>query len=93
MNLNDELAKKFTNCICYNCSGYNEEEKKLYKILRSLYELKNHCRDLINKELNNCIINYTLAENHVEIEHANSHRYIINLNDKYKKIEKKFYKK
>ena len=85
LNLNDELAKEFTNCICYNCSGFNNEGKKLYKIVRSLYELKNHCRDLHNKELNNCIINYTLAENHVEIEHGNKLRYIINLNDMYKK--------
>ena len=50
--------------------------------MRSLYELKNHCRDLQNKELNNCIINYTLAENQIEIENG---RYIINLNDMYKK--------
>ena len=56
LNLNDELAKEFTNCICYNCSGYNNEGKKLHKIFRSLYELKNHCRDLHNKELKNCII-------------------------------------
>ena len=53
--------------------------------MRSLYELKNHCRDLHNKELNNCIINYTLAKNHIEIEHGNKYRYIINLNDMYKK--------
>ena len=85
LNLNDELAKEFTNCICYNCSGYNNEGKKLYKILRSLYELKNHCRDLHNKELNNCIINYTLAKNHIEIEHGNKNRYIINLDDMYQK--------
>ena len=62
LNLNDELAKEFTNYICYNCSGYNNEEKKLYKIIRSLYELKNHCRDLHNKDINNCIINYTLVK-------------------------------
>ena len=43
LNLNDNLAKEFTNCICYNCSGYNNEGKKLYKIFRSLYEFKNHC--------------------------------------------------
>ena len=61
------------------------EGKKLYKILRSLYELKNHCRDLHNKELNNCNINYSLAKNHIEIEHSNKYRYIINLNDMYKK--------
>ena len=85
LNLNDKLAKVFTNCICYNCSGYNNEGKKLYKILRSLYELKNHCRDLHNKIINNCIINYTLAENNVEIEHGNKIRYIINLNDMYEK--------
>ena len=45
--------------------NYNNEGEKLYKILRSLYELKNHCRDLHNKDLNNCIINYTLADNHI----------------------------
>ena len=81
LNLNDNLAKEFTNCICYNCSGYNNEGKKLYKIFRSLYEFKNHYRDLHDKIINNCIINYTLAENHVEIEHGNKMRYIINLND------------
>ena len=65
--------------------NYNNEGEKLYKILRSLYELKNHCRDLHNKIINNCIINYTLAENNVEIEHGNKIRYIINLNDMYEK--------
>ena len=53
--------------------------------MKSQYELNNHCRALNNKELNNCIINYTLAENHVEIEHSNKPWYIINLNDMYKK--------
>ena len=48
LGLDDNLAKEFTNCICYNCSGYNNKGKKLYKIVRSLYELKNHCRDLHN---------------------------------------------
>ena len=85
LGLDENLAKEFTNCICYNCSGYNNKGKKLYKIVRSLYELKNHCRDLHNKEINNCIINYTLAENHIEIEHSNKLRYIINLDDMYKK--------
>ena len=38
LSLNDKLAKEFTNYICYNCSGYNNDGKKLYIILRSLYE-------------------------------------------------------
>ena len=69
LNLNDELAKEFTRCICYECSGLNDKGKKLYKIYQSFYELKNHCRDKHNRELNNCIINYTLADNHVEFHH------------------------
>ena len=93
LNLNDELAKEFTNCICYNCSCYNNEGKKLFKILRILYELKNHCSDLLNKEINNCFINYTFADKHIEIEHGNKNRYNINLNDIYKKDKKIFYNK
>ena len=31
---------EFINCLYYNCSGYNTKGKKIYKILRSLYELK-----------------------------------------------------
>ena len=31
LNLNDELAKEFTNSICYNCSGYNNEGKNYIK--------------------------------------------------------------
>ena len=41
--------------------------------------------DLNNKEINKCIINYTLAKNHIEIERGNKIRYIINLDDMYKK--------
>ena len=69
LNLTDILAKEFTRCICHQCSGLNDKGNKLYKICRSLYELKNHCRDKHNRELNNFIINYILAENHVEIKH------------------------
>ena len=82
LKLNDELEKEFTKCICYECSGLNDKGNKLYKICRSLYELKNHCKDIHHKEIYNSIINYTLAENHVEIHHNNKkYRYIMNLND------------
>ena len=82
LNLNDESAKEFTKCICYECSGLNDKGNKLYKIYRSFYELKNHCRDKHDRELNNCIVNYSLAENHVEIHHNDKkYRYIMNIND------------
>jgi hypothetical protein len=33
-----------------------------FKIYKSLYELKNHCRDKHNGDIKECIINYTLAD-------------------------------
>ena len=41
LNLNDDLCKVFTRCICYFCSGINDSNKQIFKIYRSLYELKN----------------------------------------------------
>jgi len=82
LNLNDELTKEFTRCICYECSGLNDKGKKLYKIYQSFYELKNHCIDKHSKELNNCNINYTLADNHEEFHHNDKkYKYIMNLDD------------
>ena len=69
-------------CICYYCSGLSNKNKPLYKICRSLYELKNHCRDRYNREIGKCIINYTLPDEYVEIEPQKKKlRYIMNLND------------
>ena len=45
LNLNDDLCKVFTKYICYYCSDINNNNKHLFKIYRSLYESKNHCRD------------------------------------------------
>ena len=50
LKLNGELEKEFTKCICYECSVPNDKGNKLYKICRSLYELKNHCRDIHHKK-------------------------------------------
>jgi len=44
-------------------------------------------------KINNCIINYTFADKHIEIEYGNKKRYNINLNDMYKKDKKKLYNK
>ena len=50
------------------CSGINDSNKQLFKIYRSLYELKNHWRDRHNGDIENCIFNYTLHNYYVEIE-------------------------
>ena len=80
LNINDELEKiKF--CICYFCSGYNKENKELYKVCNNFVELKNHCNNYHNSQLNNCIINFNFNEKYVEIEPINLKRYIIKLDD------------
>jgi len=82
MNVNDELAKRFSNCICYECSGLNGNKKKTYRIYNSLYELKNHCRDKHNGSFDKCNINYRLVPGFVEIEiEKNAYRYIIHADD------------
>ena len=68
MNLNDNLAKEFNNCICYECSGINGNGKKTFRIYNSLYELKNHCINSHNGSQDKCIINYRLLKGFVEIE-------------------------
>ena len=78
MNINDERAKKFNNCICYECSGLNGKGNPAYRIYNSLYELKNHCLRYHNGSLDKCIINYRLVRPYIEIEvKKDSHRYII----------------
>ena len=78
MNINDERAKKFNNCICYECSGLNGKGKPAYRIYNSLYDLKNHCVRYHDGILDKCIINYRLLSSHIEIEvKKDSHRYII----------------
>ena len=68
-------------CICYYCSGLSNKNKPLYKICRSLYELKNHCRDRHNGEIEKCIVNYSLPDEYVEIEPQKKKlRYIMNFN-------------
>ena len=81
LNLTDELCKVFTKCICYYCSGINDNNKNLFKIYRSLYELKNHCRDYHNGNIKDCIINYTLTNDYVEIEPQKDRRFIMSLED------------
>ena len=81
LRLGDFLIKLFTKCICYYCSGINDNNKQLFKIYRSLYELKNHCRDRHNGNIKDCIINYTLANDYVEIETHRSYRFIMSLDD------------
>ena len=66
--LYDDLCKLFTRCICYYYSGINDSNKQLFKIYKSLYELKNYCRDRHNGDIENWIFNYTLYNDYVEIE-------------------------
>ena len=69
-------------CIYYYCSGLSNNNEYVYKICRNLYELKNHCRDRHNGEIEKCIINYALPNEYVEIEPQKKKlRYIMNLND------------
>ena len=68
MNINDERAKEIHNCICYECSGINGNDKETFKIFNSLYELKTHCNSLHNGEFDNCVINYKLKRSYVEIQ-------------------------
>ena len=68
-------------CICYYCSGLSKKNKPLYKISRSLYELKNHCRDRHNGKMEKCIINYALPNEYVEIDLQKNYRYIMCLDD------------
>ena len=70
LNLSEDTLDKFTNAICYDCSGYSKKDKPMFRIFRSLKYLKIHCRDNIDhrKDLNKCIFNYDLPENYVEIE-------------------------
>ena len=81
LNLTDESCKIFTKCICYYCSGINDNNKHLFKIYRSLYELKNHCRDNHNGNIKDYIVNYTLANDYVEIEPQRDRRFIMSLDD------------
>ena len=41
LNINDNLCKVFTKSIYYYCFSINDNKKHLFKIYRSLYELKN----------------------------------------------------
>ena len=84
LNLSEDTLDKFTNAICYDCSGYSKKDKPMFRIFRSLKYLKIHCRDNIDhrKDLNKCIFNYDLPENYVEIEVKKSQiYYLINKND------------
>ena len=60
--LSEEILDKFTNAICYDCSGYSKKNKPMFRIFRSLKYLKIHCRDNADhrKDLTNCIFNYDL---------------------------------
>jgi len=55
-------------CICYYSSRLSNKNKLLYKIFRSLYELKNNYIDRHNEEIKKCLINYVLPNEYVEIE-------------------------
>ena len=77
---NDEL-ENVNFCICYYCSGHNNEKKILFKAFKNFMELKNHCQNNHNSKLKNCIINVTLNQNYVAIESKNQQLYIIKLDD------------
>ena len=84
LNLSEDTLDKFTNAICYDCSGYSKKDKPMFRIFRSLKYLKIHCRDNIDhrKDLTNCIFNYDLPDDFVEIEDKKSQiYYLINKND------------
>ena len=68
-------------CICYYCPGLSNKNKLLYKISRSLYQLKNKCRERLNGEMEKSKINYALPIEDVEIEPQKKKlRYIMNFN-------------
>ena len=73
LNLSEDTLDKFTNAICYDCSGYSKKDKPMFRIFRSLKYLKIHCRDNTDhrKDLNKCIFNYDLPDNYIEIELKN----------------------
>ncbi len=75
LNLNDELCKELVRYICYYCSGLSNNNEYLYKICRNLYELKNHCRDRHNGEMEKCIINYACPNEYVQIDPQKNYRY------------------
>ena len=84
LNLSEDTLDKFTNAICYDCSGYSKKGKPTFRIFRSLKYLKIHCRDNFDhrKDLNKCIFNYDLPDNYIEIEVKKSQMYyLINKND------------
>ena len=35
LNLSEEILDKFTNAICYECSGYSKKNKPMFRIFRS----------------------------------------------------------
>ena len=84
LNLSEEILDKFTNAICYDCSGYSKKDKPMFRIFRSLKYLKIHCRDNIDhrKDLSNCIFNYDLPDDCIEIEVKKAQMYyLMNKND------------
>ena len=84
LKLSEDILDKFTNAICYDCSGYSKKNKPMFRIFRSLKYLKIHCRDNVDhrKDLNKCIFNYDLPDDFIEIEAKRSQiYYLINKND------------
>ena len=82
MNINDDKARQINNCICYECSGLNGNNKISYRIYNSLFELKDHCVRKHEGILDKCVINYTLVSNYIEIDiKRNGEKYIICEND------------
>ena len=73
--------KKLIFVFAKNCSGYNKENKELYKVCNNFIELKKHCNNFHNSKLSNCIINFNFDEKYVEIEPISLKRYIIKLDD------------
>ena len=40
LNLSEDTFNKFTNAICYDCSGYSKKDKPMFRIFRNLKYLK-----------------------------------------------------
>ncbi len=55
-------VKNLLNVYVIIVQGLSNKNKPLYKICRSLYELKNHCRDRHKGEIEKCIINDALPD-------------------------------
>ena len=67
-NISNNILPFIPKGICYQCSGTSKKNKPLFRVYNSMDKLKKHCDDNHNGCINNCIINYALPNNYVEVE-------------------------